>query len=244
MLCGSDGTWWVTATALRREDVERRFAVVRLASIVIAVIAVFTLLRAPGTPPDTAVRQAFAGFKRAVLADDGPTAAALVSKSTVDWYGKTQDLALHASKDEVQRLGPLEKIQVLAFRERVPADQLRSMSPLQLVAYSVAHGFMAKKATERSELGTIDVSDDTARATLLMDGKDTGQMYHFVREGGRWVFDQLPTLQSSDASLTAAAAQRGMPIDVFVQTLLESATGHKLTEEIWQPPLPRTTPAS
>jgi hypothetical protein len=223
--------------------VDRLFAVVRVASIAGAVVAVVMLLNAPATPPDQAVHRAFAAFKRAVLAGDGPAAAALVSTDTLDWYGKTQDLALHASKDEVQNLGPLEKIQVLAFRQRVPLDELRAMSPPQLVAYSVAHGWMGKKAMERSELGTVTVSDDTAVATLLVDGKDSGQKYHFIRESGRWLFDQLPTLQSSDDTLKAAAAKRGMPIDVLVRTLLESASGQKLTDEIWQPPLPRATPA-
>jgi len=224
--------------------VERLFAVVRLASIVVAVLALFMLLRAPATPPDEAVRRAFAEYKRAVMADDGRAAAALVSTGTVDWYGKTQDLALHASKDEVRSLGPLEKIQVLAFRQRVPLQELRTMSPMQLMAYSVAHGWVGKKATERSDLGTIRVSDDTAAATLQVDGKDSGQTYHFVREGDRWVFDQLPTLQGSDDTLKTAATRRGMTIDVFVQTLLESASGQKLTDEIWEPPLPRATPAA
>ena len=115
---------------------------------------------------DEAVRRVFAEFKQAVMANDGPAAAALVSKATVDWYGKTQDLALHANKDEVQGLGPLEKIQVLASRQRVPLNELRTMSPAQLVAYSVSHGWMGKKATERSAYQQAAVCFEQALAAL------------------------------------------------------------------------------
>jgi hypothetical protein len=219
------------------------FAVVRLASIAIAAGAVFMLLRVPEPPPQEAVRQVFAAYKRAVLADDGTTAAALLSAATIDWYGKTQDLALHATKEEIERLGPLEKIQVLAFRQRVPAEELRAMSPRQLVAYSVSRGWIGKTATQHSKLGPVTPSGDGASAELLLSGKATGQKYYFTREDGQWRFNQLPTLQGGDEGLKLAAAQRGMTVDQFVQLLVESASGKKITTDVWTPPFPRETPA-
>jgi hypothetical protein len=215
--------------------VGRMSGLVRFGSFFIAGAAVFVLLR---VPPEDAVRQSFAEYKRAVMADDGATAAAQLSAATVQWYGKMQDLALHGSKEEVEQLGPLERIQVLAFRQRVPADELRAMSPRQLVAYSVAHGWVGKVGTGRSELGTVTASGGTAVANVLLGGKDSGQQYHFVREDGRWLFDQLPTLEASADGLKAAAAQRGMPVDQFVQTLIESGSGKKITPDLWQPPFP------
>jgi hypothetical protein len=215
-----------------------------LASCVIAAGAVFMLLRVPEPPPEEAVRQVFAAYKRAVLADDGASAARLLSTATIDWYGKTQDLALHGSKEEVDRLGPLEKIQVLAFRQRVPAAELRAMSPRQLVAYSVSRGWIGKTGTQRSELGSVIPSGDSAAAELLLSGKATGQKYYFIREDGQWRMNQLPTLEGSDQRLQMAAAQRGMTVDQFVQLLLESASGKKLTTELWTPPFPRATPAA
>ena len=203
----------------------------------IAAGAVFVMLR---VPPEEAVRQSFAEYKRAVMADDGAAAAGQLSAATVQWYGKMQDLALHGSKEEVEQLGPLEKIQVLAFRQRVPADELRAMSPRQLVAYSVTHGWVGKVGTGRSELGPVTASSDTAVANVLLGGKDSGKQYHFVREDGRWLFNQLPTLEESDDELKAAAAQRGMPVDQFVQALIESGSGKKITPDLWQPPFPRS----
>lgn len=216
---------------------DRAFPLVRLGSLLIAAVAVFFVLR---TPPQEAVRQSFAEYKRAVMAADGAAAAGLLSTATVQWYGKIQDLALHGSKQEVEQLGPLEKIQVLASRQRVPADELRTMSPRQLVAYSVRKGFVDKVGTGRSELGTVTASGGTAVANVLLGGKDSGQQYHFVREDGRWLFDQLPTLATSEEGLKAAAAQRGMPVDQFVQALIESGSGKKITEDLWQPPFPRS----
>lgn len=213
----------------------------RLGSLLVAAAALFILLR---VPPEEAVRQSFAEYKRAVMADDGAAAAAQLSAPTVQWYGQMQDLALHGSKEELEQLGPLEKIQVLAFRQRVPADELRTMTPRQLVAYSVTHGWIGKVGTGRSELGTVAASSGTAVANVLLGGKDSGQQYHFVREDGRWLFNQLPTLEASADALKAAAAQRGVPVDQFVQELIESGSGKKITPDLWQPPFPRSDSTS
>jgi hypothetical protein len=221
--------------------VERLFAVVRLASLLIAALAVFMLLRVPQPPPEEAVRQTFAAYKRAILADDGPAAAALLSTGTVEWYGRVWDLTLHGSREEVEGLGTLEKLQVLRFRQRVPADELRAMSPRKLFAYAVRRGWVGKPNIAGTEIGAISAAGDTAVAKALFAGKDNGQQYRFVREGGRWLFDQLPTLQAGGEMLTAAAQQRGVTVDAFVQQLVESASGKKVTPDLWQPPFPRPT---
>jgi hypothetical protein len=217
--------------------VDRAFALVRLGSLLIAAVALFVVLR---LPPELAVRQSFATYKRAVMAGDGATAAAQLSAATVQWYGKMQDLALHGSKEEVEHLEPLEKIEVLAFRQRVPAEELRAMSPRQLVAYSVTQGWVSKAGTGRSELGTVTAASDTAVANVLLGGKDSGEQYHFVYEDGQWLLNQLPTLEASAERLKVAAAQRGMSVDQFVQALIESGSGKKITADIWQPPFPRS----
>lgn len=218
---------------------ERAFAVVRFASIMIAACAVFVLLRAPAQPPAEEVRQVFGEYKRAVMANDGATAAALLSAGTIEWYGRMQDLALHGSKEEVEHLGPLEKLQVLAFRLRIPPEELRPLSARELVAYSVAHGWIGKSGIEHTELGAITISDDSAVAELVLSGKNSGQQYRFVREGDHWRFNQLPTLEVGGGWMTTAAAQRGMTIDLFVQLLVETGAGKKMSTETWEPPFPR-----
>ena len=220
---------------------ERLFAVVRLASLLIAAVAVYMLLRVAQPPPEQGVRQTFAAYKRAIVADDGAAAAALLSKGTVDWYGKVWELTLHGSKEEVERLGTLEKLQVLGFRQRVPADELRAMSPRELFAYAVRRGWVGKANIGGTEIGAITAADDTAVAKALFAGKDSGQQYRFVREGGRWLFDQLPTLEAGGDALTAAAQHRGVPVDAFVEHMVESASGKKVTPDLWQPPFPRPT---
>ncbi|MGH3055817.1 MAG: hypothetical protein ACRDL7_12665, partial [Gaiellaceae bacterium] len=206
----------------------------------LAAVAIWMMLR---VPPEEAVRQAFAAYKRAVLTNDGSAAAALLSPGSIEWYGHMQDFALHGSKEELEHLGPLEKLQALAFRMRIPAEELRALSPRQLVAYSVSHGWIGKAGTERSELGTMTVADGSATAQLLLDGKDSGQQYHFAKDGGEWQFDQLPTLQSGGEWIATAAQERNMTVDQFVQGLVESGAGKKLTADAWEPPFPRVTPA-
>jgi hypothetical protein len=175
------------------------------------------------------------------VADDGRAAAALLGTGTVEWYAKVWDLTLHGSSEEIEQLGTLEKLQVLGFRQRVPADELRAMSPRELFAYAVRHGWVGKPSIGGTEIGAITATDNTATAQALFAGKDNGQRYRFVREGGRWLFDQLPTLQAGGDALTAAARRRGVPVDEFVQHLVESASGKPVTPDLWQPPFPRAT---
>ena len=223
---------------------EKLFALVRLASLLIAAVAVGMILRTPPAPAPDAVREAFAAYKHAVQADDGVAAAELLSRGTVDWYGMLLDEALHGSREEVAKLQPVEQIQILAFRQRVPANELQGLTGRQLVELCIAHGWIGKSGIERTEIGSITVADDSAAAQVLVDGKDSGQQYHFLREAGQWRFDHLATIPAASSAIVTSAQQRGLPVDQFVQMVIESTSRGRGAVDLWEPPFPRATPGA
>lgn len=219
--------------------------IIKLTGVLIAGVAVFNLLRlskdAAQARAVDEVRATFAAYKRAILASDGATAAQLLSAGTIDWYAQIKHDALYATKAELDRLPPIAKIQVLAYRVRVAPQQLQDLSPRQLVAYAVDKGWIVKAATQHSELGHITVSDGSAVADLLVAKRASGQ-YRFVKEDGQWRFDQLPLLRGGEARLDAAAQLRGESTDELVLSLLSRAAGKKVGPEIWTPPFPAGPP--
>lgn len=221
-------------------------SLIKLASVVIAAAALVNLLKSSNEMATASsadqVRAVFAAYRHALLTDDGATAAGLLSAATIDWYGQAQQLALYGNKDQVDRLPAIAKVQALAFRHRVPAETLRQMSPRQLVVYAVEHGWIGKPAAERSALGEISVSGDTAVAELLLAKRDSHQQYRFVKENGHWRFDQLPLLTGGEARLEFAAQVRGLTPDQLILSLIESASHTKVSPEIWNPPFPQGPP--
>lgn len=218
---------------------------VKLASALIAALAVIVVLRwatvqAPPTPD--AVHAAFTAYKQAVLASDGETAAAWLSAGTIEWYGRVQHLVLHARREEVERLSAVEKLEVLAFRQRMTADELRRLSPRALVAHAVTHGWVNKNQMQRADIGEATITGDIALANLVFDGRPTDRQQRFVAENGQWRFDQLPALAAVDENIRSAAALRRLNEDQLIVLMIESATGKKMGAEAWDPPIAAATP--
>ncbi|HVM95464.1 MAG TPA: hypothetical protein VMT89_03695 [Candidatus Acidoferrales bacterium] len=210
----------------------------RVASLALTVVALVVLLRAPAPQPATPenIQAVFRTYKDAVLKGDGAAAAAVLSQDTVDWYAESQQLALHGTKDQLQKLQPLQRFQALAFRYRTDPHVLRTLSPRQVIAYAVEQGWMGKSTLERTDIGDVKIAGDTAEAEVTVDGKPAGQQYNFMREQGQWRFDQLPLLASGDEQLRAAAAQRKMSEEQLILALLEAFSKKKVGDEIWVPP--------
>jgi hypothetical protein len=210
----------------------------RVVTVAIVGLALMLLLggseQQPATPEG--VRQVYASYKQAVLSSDGSTAAALITRETVEWYERSKQLALHGSKADIDPLPPMLKFQVLAFRQRVDVEQLRLLSARELVAYAIAQGWMSKSNMERTDLGDVKITGAVANADVVIAGTPSTQQFRFVRDAGRWYFDQLPLLTGADDQLKAAAAQRKMSEDQLIIALIEAASHKKVGEEIWTPP--------
>jgi hypothetical protein len=206
------------------------------ALFVYATIAASTLARDQGDP---AVRDAFLGYKSAILAADGTTAVTHVSQSTINYFDEMQKLALHGTAADVRAQSLINQMQILLFRHRLEPQQVKGMSPRQLFVYGVDKGWIGKNSVVALEAGATEVSGDVATIEIVQSGKPTGLKFRFLRENGGWRLDLVPVLQLGNAALKLAAKQQGITEEFLILSLLESVSGKKVPPSIWDPLVPR-----
>ena len=183
----------------------------------------------------TDVRQSFADYRAAILADEGDAATELVSSASVAYFAEMQRLALYASSEEVRSQSLVNQMQILTFRYRIDAEALRSMTPKKLFAYTIDQGWTGKSGVLELELGLIEVTRDVAVAKVLKDGRPTRIEYRYVRERDGWRWDMEPTLHSTNKGLKMLADQRETSEESLVLSLLESTYGSGVRPTIWNP---------
>lgn len=196
------------------------------------------LLASPGfaVSDEEAVKKVFVEYRSAVIAGKGNAVAALLSRSTAEYYDEMRKLALHADRKEVQSQSLVNQVQVLRLRVQVPADELADFPPEGVIAHVVERGWIGKNSVIRLSPGKVVVEGDVAIIHVIVDGKDGGPGFRFVREAGNWRLDLVPTFHASNAAMQLAARREGVSDEEFVLALTESILGRKLTAEDWVAP--------
>ena len=108
------------------------------------------------------VRAALEAYKSAILNDDGERALGLVDQNTRDWYETSLVRAREASKDEIMKLGIMDKLQVLIVRYQVPKLKLMNMTGESLFVYAVDNGWVGKNSVSTLDITEIQITDDVA----------------------------------------------------------------------------------
>ena len=203
------------------------------------VLASILILSTPAFADEEAavagVRRSFADYRAAILADQGDAAAELVSSASVEYFAEMQRLALYAGSEEVRSQSLVNQMQILAFRYRIDAEALRSMSPKELFAYTVDQGWTGKDGVLELGLGSVQIVDDVASADVLKDGRPTRLQYRYVRERDEWRWDMGPTLHKTNQAFKMLATQRGMSDESLLLSLLESTYGGRVPPPLWDP---------
>lgn len=187
---------------------------------------------------EAAVRAVFAGYKAAVLARKGDRAADHVTTGTLREYARYRDLALTASRTQLEALPMSERLQVLIIRARVPATALRTMDGRDVFAYAVDRGWIGREGVERSELGTLQVDGDTAAARLKIGRTELPVDFEFEREATGWRFNLIPLTLMSEDVFRQLARQKGVGENEMVMTLLRDLMETPVDDRIWDAPAP------
>ena len=193
----------------------------------------------PGPPPGyrpmpateaQAVRAVLRGYVDAVLRHDGTAATQAVSRGTRAYYAHMRELAMTAPEAKVRALPLMDRLSVLMYRHRVPADVLRTLTGEDAAfAYTVSEGWVARTANgQPSATAPVFVGGDRA---VVRDGVVDVQM---VREEGAWRWDMMPIIRAVSAQM-AANLPAGMKEDDFVLYVLSTATGSPVSPTVWQP---------
>lgn len=168
-------------------------------------------------------------YQAATERRDGAAAASLVSRETREYYGRMRDLAVSASEADVRAAPLVDRINILMFRHRVPADALRALPAAQAFAYTIENGWVeAMDAGEVAELGEVYSEGD--RAVLRYGEEDIP----FLRENGAWRWDMMSVVRSIGEMI---AADLGSPEeeDEFLMMVLQMSNSREPSPDIWRP---------
>jgi hypothetical protein len=192
----------------------------------------------PGIPPGyqpmpaaeaAAVRAVLQGYLDAVQRHDGAAAARAVTRETRAYYARMRDLAMTAPEAKVRALSLMDRLSVLMYRHRVPADVLRTLTGDAAFAHTVSDGWVARTANWQPS-ATAEVFGNGDRALL----KDAGSIVHMVREEGAWRWDMMPIIRTASTQF-AANLPAGMTEDDFILFVLSNSTGRPASPTVWQP---------
>ena len=183
----------------------------------------------------TFVRTCFEGYKEAILDQDGEAAVALVDGSTLKYYGKMRKLALEGSPTDVRQLSTIDKLMVLILRHRIPLEDLTEMTAESLFVYAVDEGWIGRESVINNELGDIKVSGTNATGVHISAGNESPFKWIFRKENGKWKIDITSIMPIADQAFKQLIQENGLSEDDFLFSILESVSGEKVPDSIWEP---------
>lgn len=175
-----------------------------------------------------AVRDVVRRYQDAVGRRDGAAAARLVTAETRAFYGRMRDMAVYSPEAEVRAAPLIERISILMFRHRVPADELRALPADSAFAYTIRSGWVT--ATDGDDFADqAEVYGEGDRAAL----RNVGDTF-FVREDGAWRWDMMPMILGASEEFGEGLESREEE-DEFTMLVLRMSNGREPSPEIWKP---------
>ena len=185
--------------------------------------------------PEQAVEHCFSTYKSAILKQNGEAAVEQLADRTIDQYQNYVNWALHAERSELESLSFINRMQVIILRHRVPVETLKSLDGRSALVYAVNHDWIGKNEVIRTELGDIDISDSRATSRVLVGDQEAPNRFQFIFENGSWKFDLSSVITDSNPAMIEAAKRAGKDENDFLFLILESISGKKVSDDIWQP---------
>lgn len=195
-----------------------------------------TALPAEDSAEKSAIFETWEEFTSACHERSGETAATYVTEASHQYYAEIQKLATAASKEEVQGLPLGKQVTLLSMRLRIAPEKLMGMSGKGLLVHSIKEGWIGKPRSEDETIAEIEINKNTATARESVGGEITDHVVHFLKEGGKWKFDMLPTITVVDETFEVTCADSGESREDFVEALLKLITGESDVSSAWSPP--------
>lgn len=195
------------------------------------------LLTSCGERPRTAddIQALYRTYRDAVAGGNGRAAAECVSTSTFDEYQTYIDLALGADESTLKRQSAGTRLQVLLLRQRLDGAELTVVDGRRLFEWMIDEQWLAADTVSAVQIGDIQLRGERADAPTFADGRRTGDRAHFVRRDGQWKLDLLPGLRGADRHLAESAERARKSENEFILSLIETTTGQRPGEDIWEP---------
>jgi hypothetical protein len=181
------------------------------------------------------VQEAYNNYKSAILNDKGEEAVNYVDSRTIKYYGDILETVKSADKARINSLSLLDKLMVLIIRHKVPKEDILSFDGKQLLIFAIKNGMVGKSSVSNNSIGEVIIDKEFAKGQYISNGKTTNVSLHFYKEEGQWKIDLTSIFGIANLAFKQMIDKSGEDEDVVIFSVLESMTGKKPTEEIWQP---------
>lgn len=192
------------------------------------------------TPTPTAkdasvsVEESFNAYKTAILAQDGDQAAIYVNSQTIAYYSDLLRLVKSGTKSEVQSKRLIDKFSIFAIRFRFAPEMAGIKDGKSLLSFAVNEGLIGERSVSALKYSSADILGNLAIVTLKTNDAISTKL-KFTKEDGLWKIDLVEMLPDANIAFTESARKTGYSEDEFIFMLLESLTGTKPTEKVWEP---------
>ena len=192
------------------------------------------------------VRQSFHGLKAALLQNRGDDAVGLISQSTLALSEKARDLALYATKAELEGQPTAMLAAALSLRNSIAPQDLRRMPARDLVAYVVDTDLTQDGPVAAIDIGGVRVDREMAIADVVSNRPFPVSQLQFNKEQGVWKLD-LRDIAYGDTAIDrvarmmspdSAAGQRALRNEMIL-AMIAAQAGSGVDSAIWQPPFQR-----
>lgn len=210
--------------------------------IIVACAWLAIAFRVAHAAPDdvSSIRGIYSDYKAALLAKQGEKACELLTDSSIKDYDTARSAALHSERSDINKLPFIQKLMTLRMRLEFPFERLSAMNGRKLCEIGVERGWIDRDGTSITDVGKVAITDKTARANIVREGKEYNDPrapgLWFGREAAGWRVDLSKTAQSATPALEAAikmAEQKGLTEDRFLIASLQLVTGTSVPTEIW-----------
>lgn len=176
----------------------------------------------------------FKEYKSAILNDRGTDALKFVDKRTVDYYDELLIGIKESDKAAIDELSLTDKLMVLIIRQQVSNEEILKFNGESLLLYAFDNGMVGKNGVVDVDLGKVTVSNDFAKAQLIIKGKEESLYFHFYKEKD-WKLNLTSLFPIANIAIREMVDESGKEENDFILFLVEIISKKKIKENIWNP---------
>lgn len=187
--------------------------------------------------PKEQVEKTFYSLLRSLKKYEYESVFTLADARTWTYFTELKELALTADREELEKLRPIDRFQVLALRHIKNAEQLSEINEKSLFRQAVLQGwfFVGDKPDVRIDFIDILSGGNEAQADIIVNSIIPDNRLEFIKEGGAWKMNLLQLLPTQEEKLMATFQERGQSETEFFWNFLKQETGKDPDPEIWDP---------
>jgi len=182
------------------------------------------------------IEYSFTQYKTAILNKNSDLAIKYLSQTTIDYYGEMLSLVKNANKTEVQSRMLIDQMMILSVRwifDEATLSKLNNGNDMLTLA--INNGLIGEQSVSGLSINSVKVSKGIAFVELKTNNGVAPQIFKFINENNVWKIDLTSIFPETNIVLQSLAKKSGLIEEEFIFQVLESQTGVRPSDAIWQP---------